>query len=451
MYFENRLEINQSQKLVMNMRIKQSLSILNMSRAEIEEEIKNEAESNPLLDAEKNEDGIDWEKYIKDMDRTPEIKDKNEIAYNADNEVDFENMVKYSGTMYDYLMEEIGCFDLSEKERKICSYIIDSLDEDGYLRENERELAKEAGCSFKEYIDCLRIVQQLEPAGIGARNLSECLLIQIESMGEDDEVLKNIIEYDLELIGKNKLRDISKKYKISLEKCKEYIDIIRRLDPRPGRVCSSESSVYVQPDVIIRIEDGEPVVVENDKDLYTLKINTFYSDIIKNGESDDKAKEFVKEKLNSAVNLMKNIESRKNTVMKIALEIAGKQREFMLGGSRYLKPMKMKDLADELGFHESTISRGVNGKYMLTPFGMYEFRYFFTNAIETAGNEEGTSSTGIKSRIRDIIASENRKKPMSDEAISKMLKVSGINIARRTVAKYREELGIPSSSRRKEF
>ena len=448
--YKNSLELTQSQKLVMNMQLKQSLNILNMSRAEIEEEIKTEEEKNPLLEVDKKDDGVDWESYIKHMEKSAKVKDRNEAAYDSENDNNFENMVKYSETMYEILKDEIMCFDITYEEKKICRYIIDSLDDDGYLRIKDKEMASELGVSIKDYIKCLKMVQQLEPAGIGARNLSECLLIQLSDEDKKDSILESIIMDDLELIGKNKLKDISKKHGINIEKCKKYIEIIRQLDPKPGKVCSTEKSVYVQPDVIIEIENGEVIVRENRSDSYSLRINSFYSGIMKNSQSDDETKEFIKERLNSAVSLMKNIDGRRKTILSIAEVIARKQTEFMKKGERYVKPMKMKDIAEELEYHESTISRGVNGKYMLTPFGLYEFKFFFSTAIETEGSESA-SSTGIKKMICEIIKDENKKKPLSDDAISKLLKEQGISVARRTVAKYREEAGIPSSSRRKEY
>ncbi|MEC3793997.1 RNA polymerase sigma-54 factor, partial [Clostridioides difficile] len=211
-----------------------------------------------------------------------------------------------------------------------------------------------------------------------------------------------------------------------------------------------EKSVYIQPDVTVEKIDDEFIVYLNEKDSYQIRINSYYKDILKNSQSDESAKEFIKERLNSATGLMKNIESRKTTVLKIAEEIVKAQDEFLRKGTKYIKPLKMKDIAEKLEFHESTISRGVNGKYMLTPFGVYEFRYFFSSAIETENNEMA-SSTSIKKIIKETIKDENKKKPLSDDHISKLLKEKGINVARRTVAKYREELGIPSSSKRKEY
>ena len=448
MNFNNSLELTQSQKLIMTTQLKQSLSILNMSKLELEEEIKREAENNPLVEVEKSGE-INWEEYIKDMDRSRRL-DRTEISYNPDNEVNLENLVKYSSNLYEDLKFQISLYKLTDKELEVCEYIIDSLDEDGYLRTEEKVIVDTLKIDEELFEKCLISVQQLEPSGVGARSLSECLMIQMASLGIYNEILEEIVTKDLNLIANNKYKEISEKYNMSLQKCVELINIIKTLDPKPGRTCSVEKSVYIQPDVTVEKIDDEFIVYLNEKDSYQIRINSYYKDILKNSQSDESAKEFIKERLNSATGLMKNIESRKTTVLKIAEEIVKAQDEFLRKGTKYIKPLKMKDIAEKLEFHESTISRGVNGKYMLTPFGVYEFRYFFSSAIETENNEMA-SSTSIKKIIKETIKDENKKKPLSDDHISKLLKEKGINVARRTVAKYREELGIPSSSKRKEY
>lgn len=448
MNFNNSLELTQSQKLIMTTQLKQSLSILNMSKLELEEEIKREAENNPLVEVEKSGE-INWEEYIKDMDKSRRL-DRTEISYNPDNEVNLENLVKYSSNLYEDLKFQISLYKLTDKELEVCEYIIDSLDEDGYLRTEEKVIVDTLKIDEELFEKCLISVQQLEPSGVGARSLSECLMIQMASLGIYNEILEEIVTKDLNLIANNKYKEISKKYNMSLQKCVELINIIKTLDPKPGRTCSVEKSVYIQPDVTVEKIDDEFIVYLNEKDSYQIRINNYYKDILKNSQSDESAKEFIKERLNSATGLMKNIESRKTTVLKIAEEIVKAQDEFLRKGTKYIRPLKMKDIAEKLEFHESTISRGVNGKYMLTPFGVYEFRYFFSSAIETENNEMA-SSTSIKKIIKETIKDENKKKPLSDDHISKLLKEKGINVARRTVAKYREELGILSSSKRKEY
>lgn len=445
MNFNNRLELVQSQKLVMTTQLKQSLTILNMSKVELEEEIRKESEENPLLDIERKEE-IDWEAYINNIDKGY----KGEINYNPDNELNLENIIKEETNLYEYLNLQIGLYKLSDKEREICNYIIDSLDEDGYLRVEERYMLDDLNVEKEEFEKSLSIIQQLEPVGVGARDLVECLIIQANNQGVYDEQLIKIIKEDLDLIALNKVKEISKKHKIPMQMCIALVNKIKQLDPKPGRLCCNEKTVYVQPDVIVEKIDNELIVYTNEKDSYNLKINNFYKEVLKNSSSDSEAKNFIKSKLNSASNLVKNIQNRNHTILRIAEAIVSCQDGFFNKGPQFIKPLKLKDIAEMIECHESTISRGVNGKYMLTPFGVYEFKYFFSTAIETT-SDEMTSSTSIKKIIKETIKGENKKKPLSDEQISKILKESGISVARRTVAKYREELQIPSSSKRKEY
>lgn len=446
MNFNNSLELVQSQKLIMTTQLKQSLNILNMSKLELEEEIKKESEENPLLEVEKNNE-INWEEYIKNIGNSRPI-DKSELYYNSDDDLNLDNIIKNTPNLYENLHLQINLYKINKKDKEICDYIIDSLDEDGYLRIGEKEIINEFNINKDIFENCLEIIQQLEPIGVGARNLSECLIIQIRNLGIDNKLLETIVYKDLDLIGKNKYKEITKKYNISMQKCINIIDIIKTLDPRPGRICSVENSVYVQPDVIVEKIEDEFVVYINESDNLKIRISNFYEEILKNSKYDESAKNYIKEKLNSATRLVKSIESRKSTILKIAQEIVKNQKDFFEKGEKYIKPMKMKDIAQNLDFHESTISRGVNEKYMMTPFGLYKFKYFFSNALET-NDDNLTSSVSIKKIIQDMIKSENKKKPLSDDQISKILNDKGINVARRTVAKYREELGILSSSKRK--
>lgn len=446
--FSNSLELTQSQKLVITAQLKQSLAILNMSKVELEEEIRRESEENPLLDIERKEE-IDWDAYIKNMDNGY----KREQNYNHDNELNLENIIKEDVNLYEHLTFQIGLYKITDLEKEVCKYIIDSLDEDGYLRSCEKIIenaVKELNIDENIFLECLKKVQQLDPIGVGARDLAECLILQIKNMNEYDECLIKIIKEDLDLIACNKIKDISKKHKIPIQKCVKLVQKIKSLDPKPGRFCCSEKIAYVQPDVVVEKIDDEFIVYKNEKDSYMLKINNFYKEVLRNSSSDDDAKEFIKSKLNSATSLVKNIQSRDNTIIKIAENIVSCQKEFFIKGPQFIKPLKLKDIANIMDCHESTISRGVNGKYMLTPFGVYGFKYFFSSAIETE-NEEMTSSTSIKKFIKETIKFENKKKPLSDEQISKKLKEIGISVARRTVAKYREELNILSSSKRKEY
>ena len=423
MNFNNSLELTQSQKLIITMQLKQSLNILNMSKLELEEEIKREYEENPLLEVEKSSE-VDWEKYIKNIENSrPSYK--NELYYNYDNDINLENIIKNTYSLYENLHLQVSLYKIGKIEKEICDYIIDSLDEDGYLRIDEKYIIDELNITNSLFEMCLKIVQQLEPVGVGARNLSECLIIQMRNLGIDNALLETIVSKDLDLIGKNKYKEITKKYNISMQKCVNLINIIKTLEPKPGRVCSDEKSVYIQPDVIVEKIEDEFIVYINESDSLKIRISNFYKEILKNSKYDESTKNFIKEKLNSATGLVKSIESRKSTILKIAKEIVKNQKDFFDKGEKYIKPMKMKDIAQNLDFHESTISRGVNRKYMLTPFGIYEFKYFFSSALET-NYDNLASSVSIKRMIQETIKSENKKKPLSDDQISKILNDRGL-------------------------
>ena len=444
MNINNNLQLNQSQKMVITTSLRNSLEILNMSNIELESKIKEEEQSNPLLEVEKNNE-ISWEEYFKDT-----YKQYNNLEFDNNNEINIENLVKYKLNIYDYLKNQIRLYKLKNKEKEVCEYIIDSLDKDGYLKVQDYEIIKIMNIDKKMYYRCLEKVQDLHPSGVGARNLSEYLIIQLKNNGIFNEKLYLIIKNDLNLVGNNKINEICKKYKISSSECNEYINIIKNLNPRPCEEYANQSEglIYIKPEIIVKKVDDEFVVYLNDICYPILKVNVFYEEILKNSQGDEDAKEFIKEKLSTAVNLIKNIESRKNTILKITQLIVSKQEEFFSKGIKYIKPMTMKEIAEELNFHESTISRGVNGKYMLTPFGTFELKYFFNSSIKS-NNDKGLSSISIKNIINEKIKLENKRKPLSDENIASILKKEGINIARRTVAKYREELGILSSSKRK--
>ena len=444
MKLNNRLDIVQSQKLVMTTQLKQSLDILNMSNLELEEQIKKDAQENPVLELESTE-SIDWGTFIK-----KNIKNYNIKHYDLDNEITLENIIKYEINLYDYVKSQLVFLKLNKKEIKVCEYIVDCLDIDGYLSCDEKHIIQELNIDEKYFYKCLKYIQQLEPIGIGARDLSECLLIQMENENTKDDILKSIIVEDLNLIGQNKIKLLSKKYNINMEKCLKYIEKIKEFNPKPGRIYSNEKTIYVQPDVIVRKINDEFIVYMNDRDNFHISINNYYKNILNSNNLDEKSKKFIKNKLNYALNLLKNIETRKSTILEIADVIVKKQKDFFNKGKKYIKPMKLKDIALDLGYHESTISRGINNKYMLTPYGLFEFKYFFSKAIESE-EEEGTSSRKVKNMIKELIDKENKLKPLSDDKICKLLKEEGITLARRTVAKYREEMNILSSSKRKQF
>lgn len=440
-----KLNLEQTQKLIITQQLKQSLSILNMSLNELEIEVAKEGQENPVMEVEKKEP-VDWEKYMESM-KVNSKKEQYLSGYeSSDEKTNFENMVRYEESMYEHLKAQISCILSKQCDNSIAQHIIDSMDGDGYLREDIGEISKRLGISTQKAKDILEVVQTLDPPGVGATSLEECLCIQLKEQGIHDEVLESVIRENLSLIAQKRYKDICKKYKIDMEKVHEYCSKIKSLEPRPGRMFESGNEKYVAPDVIVEDIDGEFFVRLNETSIPHITISDFYQNLLKNTQ-DEEAKEYIKHKLNSAANLIKNIESRKSTILKVSQEILRRQIDFFEKGTNHLKPMILKDIAQELEFHESTISRAVNGKYMLTPYGLFELKFFFSGSPSC----EDVAANSIKSIIKDIIDEENKKKPYSDQKICEILDRKGISVSRRTVAKYRDEMGVLSSSQRKEL
>ena len=444
------LELTQSQKLIMSTNLVQSLKVLSMTILELEDEIKKQAEENPIIEIEtlNSERKVDWERYINHF-KNHNYNYKNEFGYNTDNEIDIENIISNNQNLYDYLKEQINCYKINKTEKMVCEYIIDSLDENGYLQD-ENLVIENLNIDINTYNRCKKYIQSLEPSGVGGSNLEESLIIQLRNLDIEDKLLENIIKNDLNCIGNKKISLICKKYDINKSQCMNYIKIIKSLDPKPCEKFKFKNVVYIKPDVTVKKIEGEFILVENKSNDVNIHINSFCEEILTDESSDIVAKEFIKGRLDSALNLIKSIEYRKSTIIKIANLILNKQKEFFEKGLDYIKPMKMQELADELNLHQSTISRGVNGKYILTPFGLFEFKYFFSRGLETI-ETEAISSISIKKFIKDTIKNEDKSKPLSDEKIKTILNNQGINIARRTVSKYREELGILPTSKRKDL
>lgn len=443
---KNRLEQVLTQKLVITNKIVQSLNILNMSRVELEESVEREAESNPLLDVEIDKNEVDWEKYFENL-RSIQVYDKNNTEYN-DEEFDFENIIKNTDSLYDSLYAQINILDISDNEKKICKYLIDSLDRDGYLREDEEVIISKLGIDKKVLEKCICFIQDLEPCGIGARNIEECLIIQLRKNNFKDDLVEKIIKNDLNLIANSNIGKLCQKYKLDKEGMISIIEFIKNLEPKPVSMYSDEEIIYAYPDVYVEKIDGRSIAKSYNEDKMKLNINTYYKNLLINSD-DIEAKKYIKEKLNHAKNIINDVENRNTTVVNLANSIIDEQRQFF-DGSGDLCPLSMTELAEKLGCNVSTISRGVSDKYMLTEKGIYEFRYFFSNS-HTIQSGDTISTKSIKEMIRSMIEDENKEKPLSDSKIETELRAKGIDIARRTVAKYREELGYLSSSKRKKI
>ncbi|GMG96355.1 RNA polymerase factor sigma-54 [Tepidimicrobium xylanilyticum] len=453
------LALEQVQKLVMTPELRQAIQLLQFNCQELNEYLKQQIEENPLLEPDNiieefesiddlNSEGeeIDWKEFIDkydDFSYRPE-KDKNIEEYN------YENFISFSPSLKDNLLFQLNVSHLDDRHKRIGEVLIEAIDDNGYLMADIEQVALVLGVEVEEVESVLSFIQTFEPLGVGARNLKECLLIQVRAGGLNNPNIELIIENYLEDIAHNRLLKIAKELNLDLKEVQDISDYIRTLEPKPGRAFSDNSDQvkYITPDVTIEYIDGEYVIILNDVTGPRLNINNFYKELIRKG-NDPKAKEYLSEKLNAAMWIIRCIEQRRATIYNVVESILKFQREFFEKGEKALKPLTLKEVADDINMHESTVSRATSGKYVQTPRGLFELKYFFSSSLST--NKGEVSSTSIKAVIKEIIDGEDPKKPYSDQKISDILKKKGINISRRTVAKYRDELGIPSSSIRKRY
>jgi RNA polymerase sigma-54 factor len=392
----------------------------------------------------KDEKDIDWKEFLESYD---DISYRSEVDRNR-KEYSFENFVSYTPSLKDYLIEQLNMISLDSAEYRIADYIIQNINSNGYLDSTVVEMASQLQVSEEEVEAVLTVIQSFEPYGVGARSLKECLLIQVRD--EKDFLIKRVISDHLEDIASNKIASIAKDLDITIQKAQEYVDFIKCLEPKPGRTFrgDGDDTRYITPDASIEEIDGEYVIFINDVTGPRLNINQYYKSLLKDG-GDVETTEFLQEKLNSAMWLIKSIEQRRQTLYKVVESILKYQKEFLIHGDKRLVPLTLKDVAEDIEMHESTISRATSGKYVQTPRGVFELKYFFTTGL--SGKSGEVSATSVKSIIKGIIDSEDQKKPLSDQVISNILKERGMEVSRRTVAKYRDELKIPSSSRRRRF
>ena len=353
-------------------------------------------------------------------------------------------------SLWDHLLTQLRLTAQDEQELRIGNSIIEGIDETGYLRTHPADIAMAESCSMEEVERVLKLVQTFDPPGIGARDLKECLVLQLDPADPDSGDLKTLIEQHLEDIAGNKLAAIGKAMDLSPESVRSLIRKIRKFNPFPGGTVAGNSTHYVIPEAEI-VPDGEGYkVIVSEREIPRLRISEFYLEMLENPETQKDALEYLKEKVRNARELMESLEKRKTTIGKIAELIVSEQFDFLKNGVESLRPMTMKLIADKLALSESTISRAVSNKYIKTPQGVFEFRYFFSGGFTT---DDGTavSSRGVQELIREIVDGEDPRKPLSDSKLTDLLVKRGIDISRRTVAKYREELGIQASHLRKVF
>jgi len=465
------LNLTQTQKLIMTPELRQAIQILQFNNVELMEFIDKQLEVNPFLesadkssetssneeptaDVEKSEgkDEIDWKDAF---DRYDDLSYK---AYerNVDNEdkQTFESYTSKKMSLKDHLMIQLGVSVKTHKEKRIGEFLIESLDRKGYLSCSIQDVSLLLNEDVNEVERILKIVQSFDPVGVGARNLSECLIIQLKDKGIQDKNAYDVVENHLEDVATNKIQKISKDLHITVNRVQNIFDFIKMLEPKPARgfIVDSDNIRYIVPDVTVEKIGDEYVIIVNDSNFPALSISSYYKNMI-NHLDDKEANKFLADKLNSSMWLIKSIEQRRTTLYKVVESILKFQRKFFDDGCSFLKPLVLKTVADDIGMHESTVSRATNGKYVQTPRGIFELKYFFSSSLgnNDESNDEDFSSTSVKTKIQCLINKEDTKKPLSDQKIADTLMENGINISRRTVAKYRDEMRIPSSSMRRRF
>jgi RNA polymerase sigma-54 factor len=468
MALEQKLSVRMSQRLVMTPSLQQAIKLLQMSKLELVEEIQQELLENPVLEESQSDPGPAQESTADDHDDGPDpygdidyeayFQHVEETAYTPrprpelDAELpSFENTLTRAPNLTEHLEWQLDMSPGDERSREVGRAIIGNLNEDGYLRASLEEIQEMTGQPMAHVRDALERIQGFDPVGVAARDLVECLCVQLKHLGQEGTAAEKIVRHHLDKVQHRKYRELAEALGIEMDDLEAELEIIRGLDPRPGQRYNADSSRYVVPDVYIVKIDDEYQILLNEDGLPRLRVSSTYRRMVQKGNrTEGEAKEFVRNKLRSAFRLIRSLEERQRTIYKVATSIVKFQREFLDHGIERMRPLVLRDVADDIGMHESTVSRVVNNKYMHTHRGVFELRFFFHSGIATNRGGDSVSSLSVKEKIKKIIAAEDSRHPLSDAQIVKILKTDGLKIARRTVAKYREELKIPASNQRRQ-
>lgn len=501
MAYEQKLSISGrlQQSLVITPQLKHAIKILQLSRADLETLVNEEMEQNPtieelgvgqedfeaeldsrtpderigeLADPVANPEGakaetpeqelapeasqlgdINWEEYLSDYANNATQGSMSGGGGDWDeNRSGIENTLARASSLADHLTWQVRMGGFNESDQAIADILIGNVDEQGYLRLSLDEAAVEAGVESDEVASVLRRVQKFDPTGVFGRDLVECLSIQLRDMELPEGVRKHalaIVDGHLALLEARRSDKLSRELSLTKGEVAEAVAVIAKLEPKPGRNFVSEEPRYVTPDVYVYKMDDEWVIQLNDDGLPRLRVSNSYRQLLTGADSGAEAKSYIREKLSAAQWLIKSIDQRQSTLKRVTASIVGFQRDFLDEGVKALRPLVLKDVAADIGMHESTVSRATSNKYVHTPQGTLELKYFFTSSIKSAGGGEGVSAESVKDKIRQIVEKEDSRRPYSDQHIAASLALEGVEIARRTVAKYRELMGIlPSSKRR---
>lgn len=479
MALEMRQHLKMSQQLVMTPQLQQAIKLLQMTRMELQELVQQELEENPLLEEATEAEEIREEESgeLAEQELSPltepekenfsEVETGDESLRDWDSYLDgytyssgeqyrddedkpsFENLLTRQDSLFDHLIWQLQMGHFTEEEKHLGEEIIGNLDDDGYLRATLAEISITCSVDETTLEKVLAKIQEFDPCGIAARSVQECLLIQARFMGMSDSPVEMILQSHLKDLESRKYKQISHDLHIDIDEIHNAAKIISGFDPKPGSLFSCGDVHYISADIFVHKIGDEYIVMLNDEGLPNLRVNPYYDEAKHNGMVDAKADEYISTKARSAVWLIKSIQQRQRTIYKVAKSIIRFQREFLDNGIEYLRPLVLRDIAEDIGMHESTISRVTTHKYMQTPQGLLELKYFFNSGLSTSEGDF-VASESVKNRIKEIIEKENPKKPLSDQKIADMLSDQTVNIARRTVTKYREIMKLGSSSERRQ-
>lgn len=459
MALELKQDLRLSQKLVLTPQLQQAIKLLQLTRMELLEQINQELAENPVLEesieqseTEQNQDSI-IDKIISEDNWSSQYNTYSTgggFSDEYDKQAFIENVSMEKTSLLEHITWQFKMNNANDEEMEICAAIAGNLNDDGYLTVSVQEIAQSIERDSQEVLKVLKKIQILDPVGVAARDLSECLMIQASYYYNFSyPIVMEIIKNYLPKLQNKNYSYIAKKLRVSEKEITDSVEIITSLDPKPGRAYNIESPQYIIPDIYVYKVNDEYIIALNDSGLPRLRINNFYRKVLRGGQDlPEGTKDFIKDRIRSATWLIKSIHQRQKTIHNVAKSIIEHQRGFLDNGIKHLKPLILKEIADDVGVHESTVSRVTNGKYIYTTRGVFELKYFFTGKVNTnIGDEKSVES--VKEMIKEIISNENHKRPISDQKITATLKEEGILVARRTVAKYREIMGILSSSRRK--
>ena len=484
MALKQQLHQKQVQKLILAPALQQAIKLLPLTNLELIEIIDAELSQNPMLEieeetAEKKTEGADEGEAEKEgTEKSQEVKEVDDevisdsqagdedqeieayfqqyfdegfraLSYEKKESVALENIVSKGQSLWDHLDWQANLTFFDQKDKEIAQYIIGNIDEDGYLTTSLEEIARAMETSVERTHQVREKIKRFDPVGVGSLSVQEALLTQMEYFEIKDDIAQKIVSQYIHLLEKSDFTQVAKELGISLEETKPHIDVIKALDPTPGRKYSQEKTFYVVPDIIVTKEGNELRINLNDEGLPRLRVNTFYKKLLTQASKENpEAYRYLKDKMKKAFWFLRSLDQRDRTIFKVARYIVDKQKDFIEKGMEYLRPLTLIELAQEIGVHESTVGRVVANKYIMTPRGVFSLKYFFHKSLSGDYGEE-ISSLRVKERIKKLVEKEDRKNPLSDIEIENILARENFRIARRTVAKYRKQLKIPPSHLRK--